>query len=600
MTVATRRAAASSSLGSTSVSISDDDLSSHTNTNSIIAGVGDNNIIDKAGIHGGTSRNQSSKLSPHKSRRPISISPMKSYNPNQNAIINGINNNSHDINNLQGRLFLFSAPRYRAVLWMSLSLTVHLAGYELSRAAVMALFTSDGLGFGNGGGGLSALPMAVGFVSPFSIGLLWFYGATLDRGGPSYALRTHTLICAGCQIASGWALKAFDDRLLSVPDDDEFSARAVTDVTSQWSRALLFLLFVFQNAYVQLLYNQHWAFISSVLTPEEGTRVFAPIAGLGSIGSTLAAGMISALVGRLGLIGLLHLAGASFVVSAVMADVAFGTARRGGFEPKKEDAADGKKHGGMGPGDSSTSGNNGKILTPTKSRGVYAPKSASKSHAPSYVPCREKSNIFQQARVLFRRVPVLGALFLEVIFSQCLSSLVNFIYLYKLKSTITDDDMRAGWSGTYYAWINGVSGLLQFLVIPLLLRKCKPHRLWLFMPMIMLLCTSYTFVTFRSSGLLGASASFFAIKTMEYSLRGAANEMLYVSLDYESRYLGKKVVSLIAGKFGKSVMAVALSLLMVMYGDQDDTMWYLMATSTIFTFLWLLTSMSLHSLIEAS
>ena len=118
--------------------------------------------------------------------------------------------------------------------------------------------------------------------------------------------------------------------------------------------------------------------------------------------------------------------------------------------------------------------------------------------------------------------------------------------------------------------------------------------------MIMLLCTSYTFVTFRSSGLLGASASFFAIKTMEYSLRGAANEMLYVSLDYESRYLGKKVVSLIAGKFGKSVMAVALSLLMVMYGDQDDTMWYLMATSTIFTFLWLLTSMSLHSLIEAS
>lgn len=177
---------------------------------------------------------------------------------------------------------------------------------------------------------------------------------------------------------------------------------------------------------------------------------------------------------------------------------------------------------------------------------------------------------------------------------------MNFIYLYKLKSTITDDDMRAGWSGTYYAWINGVSGLLQFLVIPLLLRKCKPHRLWLFMPMLMLLCTSYTFVTFRSSGLLGASASFFAIKTMEYSLRGAANEMLYVSLDYESRYLGKKVVSLIAGKFGKSVMAVALSLLMVMYGDQDDTMWYLMATSTIFTFLWLFTSMSLYSLIEAS
>lgn len=603
MTVATRRAAASSSVGSTSVSISDDDPSSRTNN--IIAGGGDVSGINNAVIFGGNSRKQSSMMSsPHTSRRPMSVSPIKPSGPNQNTIINVINSDNYN-NDHRRRLLLFSSPRYRSVLWMSLSLAIHLGGYELSRAAVVALFTSDGLGFGHGGGGgLSALPMAVGCVSPFSIGLLWFYGNTLDRGGPSYALRTHTLICAGCQIVCGWALRFFDDRLLHVPDDDDFSARAVADVTS-WSRALLFLLFVFQNAYVQLLYNQHWAFISSVLTQEEGTRAFAPIAGLGSIGSTLAAGLVSKLVGRLGLIGLLHLAGASFIVSAVLADVAFGTARRGGFEPKKEDAVDGKKYGGMGPGDATTRGNNGNVSTPTspastKSKGGYAPRIASKAHAPRCVPCRKKGNIFQQARVLFRRVPVLGALFLEVVFSQCLSSLVNFIYLYKLKSTITDDDMRAGWSGTYYAWINGVSGILQFFIIPLLLRHCEAHRIWLFMPTLMLFCTSYTFVTFHTSGLFGASASFFAIKTMEYSLRGAANEMLYVNLDYESRYLGKKVISLIAGKFGKSVMAVALSLLMVVYGDEDDKMWYLVATSTVFTFLWLFTSMSLHSLIEAS
>eukprot|EP00970_Alexandrium_tamarense_P020319 scaffold15086_cov324-Alexandrium_tamarense.AAC.1 len=87
---------------------------------------------------------------------------------------------------------------------------------------------------------------------------------------------------------------------------------------------------------------------------------------------------------------------------------------------------------------------------------------------------------------------------------------------------------------------------------------------------------------------------------MEYSLRGAANEMLYVSLDYESRYLGKKVISLIAGKFGKSAMAAALSVAMVMYGERADTMWYLLATAMVFTFLWFLSSMRLHSLIESS
>ncbi len=149
-------------------------------------------------------------------------------------------------------------------------------------------------------------------------------------------------------------------------------------------------------------------------------------------------------------------------------------------------------------------------------------------------------------------------------------------------------------------WINSVSGVFQFFVIPILLRYWEAHRIWLFMPTLMLCCTSYTFATYHTSGLFGASASFFAIKTMEYSLRGAANEMLYVSLDYESRYLGKKVISLIAGKFGKSAMAVALSLVMVMYGENGEMMWYLLATATVFTFLWLLASASLHALIEAN
>lgn len=155
-------------------------------------------------------------------------------------------------------------------------------------------------------------------------------------------------------------------------------------------------------------------------------------------------------------------------------------------------------------------------------------------------------------------------------------------------------------TNTQHSWINGISGVFQFFVIPLLLKHVEAHRIWLFMPTIMLCCTTFTIATFRSSGLLGASASFFAIKTMEYSLRGAANEMLYVSLDYESRYLGKKVISLIAGKFGKSAMAVALSLVMVMYGDNADIMWYLLATATGFTMIWLSASISLHSLIEAS
>jgi ATP/ADP translocase len=473
---------------------------------------------------------------------------------------------------------LLRSKRFQAVLSMACSLAVHLGGYELSRAAVMALFTSDGLGFGKshhtkGGssteGGLSALPMAVGCVSPFSIALLWFYGKSLNSGGPRYALRMHTMVCAAAQIICGSVLGSLQQLVEMQKDENtEMIVRGlifgVKDASSL-SQPILFLLFVFQNAYVQLLYNQHWAFISSVLTPEEGTKAFAPIAGLGSIGSTLAAGMVSILVERSGLIGLLYMAGASFVMSALFADLAFVIASENGFEPKKDEG----KHSGE------------KQFSNETSKG-------------------KNDNIFQQARMLFQRVPVLGALFSEVIISQCLSSLVNYIYLYKLKVTITDDALRAGWSGNFYAWINGISGVLQFFVIPILLKYCEAHRIWIFMPSLMLCCTTYQFANATHSSLFAASASFFAIKTMEYSLRGAANEMLYVSLDYESRYLGKKVISLIAGKAGKSSMAVGLSVVMMVYGERADIMWYLLATAVIFSFLWLFSSIRLHSLIESN
>ncbi|KAL9186927.1 hypothetical protein ACHAXT_010647 [Thalassiosira profunda] len=412
------------------------------------------------------------------------------------------------------------------------------------------------------------------------------------------------------QIVAGWALKALEQysRMeMSKEMGTLTNSSGLGYDVQAWSKPLLFVLFVAGNSYVQLLYNQHWAFISSVLTPEEGARAFAPIAGLGSIGSTLAAASVSYLVERTSLISLLHMAGVSYIVCAVLADLAFGIAREGGFEPggderrHENDATNNATATATTPPSSPNT-----TTTPSSvgTKGAYAPVNGSKQadvNSPTpLLPCCKKGNIFQQARALFQRVPVLGALFLEVIVSQCLSSLVNFIYLCRLKATITDDAARAGWSGGFYAWINGVSGVFQFFAIPVLLRYCEAHRIWLFMPTLMLGCTVFTLATFQSSGLLGASASFFCIKTMEYSLRGAANEMLYVGLDYESRYLGKKVVSLIAGKFGKSAMAVALSIIMVAYGESSRMMWWLSATALGFTLLWLLMSVRLHSLIEAT
>ena len=46
---------------------------------------------------------------------------------------------------------------------------------------------------------------------------------------------------------------------------------------------------------------------------------------------------------------------------------------------------------------------------------------------------------------------------------------------------------------------------------------------------------------------------------MDYSLRNVLAELIYVPLDFESRYVGKEIIAVFANRFGKSGMALILS-----------------------------------------
>lgn len=94
------------------------------------------------------------------------------------------------------------------------------------------------------------------------------------------------------------------------------------------TKSLLFVIFVFQSANVQFLYTQHWSFLGSILTPEEGKVWFAPIAGIGSITSTFAAANVAHLVETIGLVGLLACAALVIGSSAFFADMAYSVARK--------------------------------------------------------------------------------------------------------------------------------------------------------------------------------------------------------------------------------------------------------------------------------
>jgi hypothetical protein len=60
-------------------------------------------------------------------------------------------------------------PKYRAICYMTYANAIQFASYECARIGTMALFTSNRYGFQS----VSAVSFATGFISPFSIFLLW-------------------------------------------------------------------------------------------------------------------------------------------------------------------------------------------------------------------------------------------------------------------------------------------------------------------------------------------------------------------------------------------------------------------------------------------
>ena len=74
-----------------------------------------------------------------------------------------------------------------------------------------------------------------------------------------------------------------------------------------------------------------------------------------------------------------------------------------------------------------------------------------------------------------------------------------------------------------------------------------------------MVCTSL--MTYQNEITLEMVAASFALfKALEYSVRSFTLEMVFVSLDYESRYVGKEIINLFVNRFGKSAMAVAIFL----------------------------------------
>lgn len=288
-------------------------------------------------------------------------------------------------------------------------------------------------------------------------------------------------------------------------------------------------LFIFRESYVQLLTSQYWSFMASVLTPDQSAKWFSPISGLTSVTSAISGFGVRSVVEKIGLPGALGLAGAILITSLLFTERAYSISDAGGFTPSDDKMKKKKNHEG-----------------------------ADNNH--------KEEGLIKKASGLFGRVPVLKALFIEILSGQGLATLLNVLFVTKLSETVPDDSVRAGWMGKFFASINVVAMVLQFGVIPKVMPFLEPKTLWRFMPTTMVIALSSLCVN-ENPSLYLISGSFMLFKVMEFSIRRMLDEMVYVPLDFESRFLGKEIISVFGYRFGKSGMSLALSGLTSVFGN---------------------------------
>lgn len=379
-------------------------------------------------------------------------------------------------------------------------MSLHFGGYEFIRNACLSLFTSAEYGFTSA----AAFPLANGLVSPFSVLLLYLYGKQLDKVGPRGALYRSTVASMVFIAVAAASLKAF--RLFSAP--------------KACSQALIGLVFLFQNSYQYLLYSQHWSFVTSVLTPEEGSRWISRLAGFMSITSSLLGQTAALMLPFTGLLGLLATTCVTLVGTLLCADKAYDVASKHGFDPTK---------------------------------------SSKKKETPKLNGNAEVSvnkNKFVEAYHLFKRVPTLGALFVETVSFQTLSNILNVAFVQALKVQIPNDVLRSAYSSRLFSISNFLAAAFQFLILPAI--KFEPKTVWRLMPLVpFAACLTLALQSHCSLALLGAA--FGVIKLLDYSLRNVVYVTAYQTLDYESRYVGKEIVSVLGSRLGKSGVSLVLS-----------------------------------------
>ena len=161
-------------------------------------------------------------------------------------------------------------------------------------------------------------------------------------------------------------------------------------------------------------------------------------------------------------------------------------------------------------------------------------------------------------RVLLRS-RYLTLIFLLVITTQVVSTVLDLRFNGLVEESISDTDARTAFYGEFYGQWLGISAfVLQIIGAPLLLRFLPLRLIHLCIPLIHFIACG---VLTRTPSLWTGAMAFLFFKALDYSLFRAGKEIFYIPLSYDPRYRAKQMIDSFGYRTAKSGSGFLIGLL---------------------------------------
>ena len=263
--------------------------------------------------------------------------------------------------------------------------------------------------------------------------------------------------------------------------------------------------YVFREAYIVLIIEQYWSLVNSTLTSKQARWINGPFCAIASIGSITGGSLVAHLAPSLGSEVLLLFAAGSLLPAALFAMFAYAAAG----EPQPAATEQGGRQG----------------------------------HTGLKVLARSRYLVF---------------LFLLILTTQVVSTVLDLRFNGLVETDIVDKDMRTAFYGRFYGQWLGISAFVLQLSAGFVLRFIPIRLLHPGIPLIHLIAGAV--LTIAPSLRSGATA-FLLFKAFDYSLFRAAKEILYIPLAFDARYRAKQVIDSFGYRFAKGGSAGVITVI---------------------------------------